>query len=171
MDIGAMLDANTAEDWNGFNLSPEQQADISAEIPDDQADIWQAEAELPDISEEDWGEQPPVEEPITSDTQYMSIDELMQQAEVVEADGPDPDEEELDLDVGLNEFPDVIGEVNQYDVDLNAEASGKLDLAKIYIEMNDIEGAVRLLEESMLYGEEDIQQQARALIEKINQPD
>ena len=38
--------------------------------------------------------------------------------------------------------PDVIGEVSDIDVDSNSEAAGKLDLAKIYIEMNDDKGAI-----------------------------
>ncbi|GAK87081.1 probable type IV pilus assembly FimV-related transmembrane protein [Vibrio ponticus] len=82
--------------------------------------------------------------------------------------GFDPDAEELKLDVGLADFPDVIGEMSDIDVDSNSEAAGKLDLAKIYIEMNDSTGAVRLLEEAIVDGSDDIRREAKRLIDSIN---
>jgi len=164
MDIDAML--AESEDWNGFTLSPEQQADISDDIPADQQDIWNAQAEHPELSEEDWEQQPDSHGLSADSGQFMSVDELMAQ---VESEEPvNPDEEELDLDVGLNEFPDVLGNVEQFDVDSDSEAAGKLDMAKIYIEMNDKEGAIRLLEEAIVYGEDGIRQEAKALIDKLN---
>ncbi|MFC1234284.1 FimV/HubP family polar landmark protein [Vibrio sp. F74] len=167
MDIDTMLDVG-GEDWNGFALSEEQQANIPTGIPEDEQDVWGPQTEEPVAQEEDWGEQSEIDAKSLEDEQtFMSVDELMAQADVVDANEIDPDEEELKLDVGLNEFPDVIGNVEQFDVDANAEAAGKLDLAKIYIEMNDTEGATRLLEEALLYGEEDIRQQARELLDKI----
>ncbi|WED20970.1 hypothetical protein L3Q72_09995 [Vibrio sp. JC009] len=165
MDLNAMLEMG--EDWNGFNLSEEQQAEISAEVPEDQQAIWGAESEEPQITAEDWGNQPSVDELEKSDSQFMSVEELMAQVEGSEND-TDPDEEDLNLDVGLNEFPDVIGDIEQFDVDSGGEAAGKLDLAKIYIEMNDTEGAIKLLEEAIVYGEDATRQEAKALIDKLN---
>ena len=167
MDIDTMLDVG-GEDWNGFALSEEQQANISTDIPEDELDVWGSQTEEPVAQEEDWGEQSEIDaKSLENEQTFMSVDELMAQADVVDDNEIDPDEEELKLDVGLNEFPDVIGNVEQFDVDANAEAAGKLDLAKIYIEMNDTEGATRLLEEALLYGEEGIRQQARELLDKI----
>ncbi len=80
----------------------------------------------------------------------------------------EPDEEELGLHVGLNEFPDVIGEVDDTDVDANSEAAGKLDLAKIYIEMNDPKGARSLLEEAIVDGSDEIRQEAKNLIDSLD---
>ncbi len=163
MDINAML--AESEDWNGFTLSPEQQDDISADIPEDQHDIWVTVSEQPELSNEDWGHQPD-EHNLSADTsRFVSVDDLMAQ---VDAEEPvNPDDEVLNLEVGLNEFPDVIGNVNQFDVDANSEAAGKLDMAKIYIEMNDKEGAIQLLEEAIVYGEDDIRREAKALIDEI----
>ncbi|WED25814.1 hypothetical protein L3V77_12255 [Vibrio sp. DW001] len=167
MDIDTMLDVG-GEDWNGFALSEEQQANIPTDIPEDEQDVWGSQTEEPVAQEEDWGEQSEIDaKSLENEQTFMSVDELMAQADVVDENEIDPDEEELKLDVGLNEFPDVIGNVEQFDVDANAEAAGKLDLAKIYIEMNDTEGATRLLEEALLYGEEAIRQQARELLDKI----
>lgn len=39
MDIDAMLD--TGEDWNGFNLTPEQQASISEDVPEEEKEVWE----------------------------------------------------------------------------------------------------------------------------------
>lgn len=79
----------------------------------------------------------------------MTIDELMAQVES-EEQGLNPDEEELKLDVGLDEFPDVIGDIRDIDVDSGAEAAGKLDLAKIYIEMNDEKGRLNCSKRRLL---------------------
>ena len=95
----------------------------------------------------------------------MTIDELMAQVDGDEVELDDPD---LKLDVGLDEFPDVIGDISDIDVDENAEAAGKLDLAKIYIEMNDESGAVKLLEEAIVYGDDAVRREAKQLIDKIN---
>ena len=63
---------------------------------------------------------------------------------------------------------DVIGDISDIDVDNNSEAAGKLDLAKIYFEMSDEKGAVKLLEEAIVDGSDEIRQQAKRLIDVIN---
>ena len=45
---------------------------------------------------------------------------------------------------------------------------GKLDLAKIYLEMNDPKGAIKLLEEAIVFGEDDVRREAKTLIDTIN---
>ncbi|MFA0054184.1 FimV/HubP family polar landmark protein, partial [Vibrio echinoideorum] len=170
LDIDAMLEVG-GEDWKGFNLAPEQQSSMHHDVPDDQQEIWvsvgqQAE---PKIKEENWAQQDNLTESGSSrDKQYMTIDELMAQVEQEGEDAINPDDEELKLDVGLNEFPDVIGDIGNYDVDNNAEAAGKLDLAKIYIEMSDSQGAIKLLEEAIVDGSDDIRREAKNLIDTLN---
>jgi len=170
LDIDAMLEVG-GEDWKGFNLAPEQQSSMQDDVPDDQQEIW-ASAEQqaePKIKEENWAQQDNLTESSNSrDKQYMTIDELMAQVEQEGEDAINPDEEELKLDVGLNEFPDVIGDIGNYDVDSNAEAAGKLDLAKIYIEMSDSQGAIKLLEEAIVDGSDDIRREAKNLIDTLN---
>jgi pilus assembly protein FimV len=78
------------------------------------------------------------------------------------------EEQDLKLDVGLNEFPDDIGDITDVDVDSDAEGAGKLDLAKIYLEMNDPKGAIKLLEEAIVFGEDDVRREAKNLIDSIN---
>ncbi|MEZ9183706.1 FimV/HubP family polar landmark protein, partial [Vibrio splendidus] len=170
LDIDAMLEVG-GEDWKGFNLAPEQQSSMHNSVPDDQQEIW-ASAEKqaePKIKEENWGQQDNLTESGNSrDKQYMTIDELMAQVEQEGEEAINPDDEELKLDVGLNEFPDVIGDIGNYDVDNNAEAAGKLDLAKIYIEMSDSQGAIKLLEEAIVDGSDDIRREAKNLIDTLN---
>ncbi|GHY31515.1 hypothetical protein VCSRO7_1562 [Vibrio cholerae] len=166
MDIDAMLQMG-GEDWNGFHLTPDQQAQLPDDVPEDEQAIWASETPEPQAKPENWGSQ---EDLLDFDPQrdgYMTIDELMAQVES-EEQGLNPDEEELKLDVGLDEFPDVIGDIRDIDVDSGAEAAGKLDLAKIYIEMNDEKGAIKLLEEAIVYGDDEIRQQAKRLIDVLN---
>ncbi|EOW9312274.1 polar hub landmark protein HubP [Vibrio cholerae] len=166
MDIDAMLQMG-GEDWNGFHLTPDQQAQLPDDVPEDEQAIWASETPEPQAKPENWGSQ---EDLLDFDPQrdgYMTIDQLMAQVES-EEQGLDPDEEELKLDVGLDEFPDVIGDIRDIDVDSGAEAAGKLDLAKIYIEMNDEKGAIKLLEEAIVDGDDEIRQQAKRLIDVLN---
>ncbi|MDK9763842.1 ATPase, partial [Vibrio sp. D420a] len=170
LDIDAMLEVG-GEDWKGFSLEPEQQSSLSHEMPDDQQEIWESAKHQPEpqIKEENWGAQDQLlEATAEKEQQFMTIDELMAQVEQEDGEMVNPDEEELKLDVGLNEFPDVIGDIGNYDVDSNAEAAGKLDLAKIYIEMSDPQGAIKLLEEAIVDGSDEIRREAKNLIDTLN---
>ncbi|HAS6206571.1 TPA: AAA family ATPase [Vibrio vulnificus] len=163
MDIEAMLEVG-GDDWNGFKLPDNPSAEVTSDVPAEEREIWSSEEalRLPNIDEENWAEQDDFD---PKKNQYMTIDELMAQ---VDGDEVEFEEEDLKLDVGLDEFPDVIGDISNVDVDENAEASGKLDLAKIYIEMNDAEGAIKLLEEAIVYGDDDVRREAKNLIDMIN---
>ncbi|HDY8130648.1 TPA: AAA family ATPase [Vibrio vulnificus] len=163
MDIEAMLEVG-GDDWNGFKLPDNPSAEVTSDVPAEEREIWSSEEALrqPNIDEENWAEQDDFD---PKKNQYMTIDELMAQ---VDGDEVEFEEEDLKLDVGLDEFPDVIGDISNVDVDENAEAAGKLDLAKIYIEMNDAEGAIKLLEEAIVYGDDDVRREAKNLIDMIN---
>ena len=167
LDIEAMLEVG-GEDWNGFNLSPEQQAEITDDIPEDEQGIWDENnsPEQAQILDENWEDQEELEDFVPDESEFKSIDELM--AEVDNDEQQDIQEEDLQLDVGLSDFPDVIGDTGDVDVDDNSEAAGKLDLAKIYIEMNDPEGAIKLLEEAIVDGSDEIRREAKNLIDTIN---
>ncbi|MFC5077146.1 hypothetical protein VTH8203_00612 [Vibrio thalassae] len=172
MDLDMMLqdspNQDGGEDWNGFSLTEEQRASIDHQIPDDEQEIWNHSqvGSLADANEEDWSSQDPVADFEDSGDKFMTIDELMAQ---VEGSSASDEEEELKLDVGLDEFPDVIGSITDVDVDSDSEAAGNLDLAKIYIEMNDFEGAVKLLEKALLDGSGTIQSEAKALLSKLSE--
>ncbi|MFW8651045.1 FimV/HubP family polar landmark protein [Vibrio diabolicus] len=164
MDFETMLDVG--DDWDGFKPAADS-VSSTEDVPEDQRDVWNSSDALsqPEISQENWAEQSNLDDFDPKKNQFMTIDELMAQ---VDKEGGEFEEEDLKLDVGLNEFPDVIGEIGDVDVDSNAEAAGKLDLAKIYLEMNDSQGAIKLLEEAIVYGEDDIRREAKSLIDAIN---
>ncbi len=164
MDLGTMLDVG--DDWDGLQSTSDSVAlSDDEEVPKDELDIWGAEKALnqPEIAQENWEQQPDPQDFDSKKSQFMTIDELMAQ---VDQEGGEFKEVDSNLDVGLNESPDVIGDIN--DTDSGAEAAGKLDLAKIYLEMNDPQGAIKLLEEAIVYGEDDIRREAKNLIDIIN---
>ncbi|EIV8498064.1 FimV/HubP family polar landmark protein [Vibrio parahaemolyticus] len=166
MDFETMLDVG--DDWDGFKPASDMpEPSVTEEVPEDQQEVWSSSEALtqPEIAQENWAEQEDLDDFDPKINQFMTIDELMAQ---VDKEGGEFEEQELMLDVGLNEFPDVIGDIGDVDVDTNAEAAGKLDLAKIYLEMNDPQGAIKLLEEAIVYGEDDIRREAKNLIDTIN---
>ncbi|WP_337220629.1 FimV/HubP family polar landmark protein [Vibrio parahaemolyticus] len=166
MDFETMLDVG--DDWDGFKPASDMpEPPVTEEVPEDQQEVWSSSEALtqPEIAQENWAEQGDLDDFDPKKNQFMTIDELMAQ---VDKEGGEFEEQELMLDVGLNEFPDVIGDIGDVDVDTNAEAAGKLDLAKIYLEMNDPQGAIKLLEEAIVYGEDDIRREAKNLIDTIN---
>ncbi|TOM50628.1 AAA family ATPase [Vibrio parahaemolyticus] len=166
MDFETMLDVG--DDWDGFKPASDMpEPSVTEEVPEDQQEVWSSSEALtqPEIAQENWADQEDLDDFDPKKNQFMTIDELMAQ---VDKEGGEFEEQELMLDVGLNEFPDVIGDIGDVDVDTNAEAAGKLDLAKIYLEMNDPQGAIKLLEEAIVYGEDDIRREAKNLIDTIN---
>lgn len=166
------------------------------ELSDDDAKVWQTSVSEPELAQEDWTQQPHLvkddvksvslesdfslhtndmenvatsellaKQPRAEKTSYISIDELMK-------DDPshqqvDPDANPLNLEVGLDEYPDMLARIGDYDVDNNCEYASKLDLAKAYLEMNDSEGAVGLLEDIAKNAEKDLQAEAQRLLLKL----
>ncbi len=96
---------------------------------------------------------------------YKTIDEVIAEGDAEPA--INPDEEELDLRVGLDEFPDVIGKVELKDVDLDGEIASQLDLATVYIQMNDLNHANKLLNGVLEKGTQEEKQRAQQLLESI----
>jgi len=78
-------------------------------------------------------------------------------------------EDELDLSADFEDAELVSGRTEE-DLVFAAESSGlstKLDLARAYIDMGDEDGARQILEEVAAEGNEEIQAEARALLERI----
>nr|WP_255725046.1 FimV/HubP family polar landmark protein [Photobacterium sp. OFAV2-7] len=166
------------------------------EMPEEDSAIWAATSPEPVLETENWAEQPQmqIEDVAAFDTEmllaeaesqallddiggselvdeadnspaYISIDELMKD---IESEDPvDVEEEPLNLEVGLDEFPDVLSDVAAFDVDSQGEYASKLDLAKAYLEMNDSEGALGLLEEVASNGDAQIKREAKGLLDKV----
>jgi pilus assembly protein FimV len=81
-----------------------------------------------------------------ADDDFVEIDKLLASADQQELD---PERfNKLNVDVGLEEFADIIGEHEQRDVDREDNGyAAKLDLVRAYIEIDDKESATMLLDD------------------------
>ena len=121
-------------------------------------------SEQPESTEESSEAEQVSEEPATPEEDYVDVETLMAEADdVPEAE----DERDLDLDVSLSEFSGVSDDDDVFDIDKDAGQNANLDLARVYIEMDDPEAAKELLEEVMNKGSEAQQAEAKKLIETL----
>ena len=146
LDLDSMLD-DEASDWSGFNLDNASNTDS-------------------ELEDEDWSEQPNVENDPHGEDRFLSIEALI--AETENGDKSDFEEEDLNLDVGLDDFSDMLSNVGSHDVDVNSDAQSKLDLAKAYIEMSDDKGALELLEEVLRCDDPSLKVEAEKLMRQID---
>ncbi|MDD9159020.1 hypothetical protein PVK66_02260 [Aliivibrio sp. S4MY4] len=145
LDIDSMLD-DGASDWSGFNLDNTPSMDS-------------------EVEDEDWAEQPNFANDPHGDDRFLSIEALI--AETENGDKSSFEEEDLNLDVGLDDFPDMLGNVGSHDVDVNSDAQSKLDLARAYIEMSDDKGALELLEEVLRSDDAQLKVEAEKLMKQL----
>lgn len=96
---------------------------------------------------------------------YVSVDELMADAE--RGEGPDPSRER-NLDLELDDYANVIGQGQGIDIDIDEGGmSGQLDLARAYIEIDDIDSARDLLNEALERGNAEQQRDAKKLLQRL----
>lgn len=101
----------------------------------------------------------------TAEDAYVSVDKLMADAEL--GDGPDP-ELERKLDLELDDYANVIGQGEGVDIDADEGGIGaQLDLARAYIEIDDIDSARELLNEAIERGNEAQQRDAQKLLQRL----
>jgi pilus assembly protein FimV len=99
---------------------------------------------------------------------FVDVDNLI--AESMDNELTTEPYESKQVDVGLDEYPEFTKDVNLIDVD-QENSSGlaqKLDLAKVYIEMDDIENAEVILREVAAKGNQKQQAEAQTLLDKLN---
>ena len=76
--------------------------------------------------------------------------------------------DKTNIDVGLNEFPEFTDGVNKIDVDVDENGmAAKLDLAKIYIEIDDFDNAQVILQEVVKLGDTQQQIAAKKLLDNL----
>ena len=145
---------------NEDEAKPEQEIEeLALDNPDlDLNALFSEQPETADTDAESEEDSAPAEE------DYVDVETLMAQAD----DVPDAeDERDLDLDVSLSEFSGVSDDDDVFDIDKDAGQNANLDLARVYIEMDDSEAARELLEEVMSEGSEAQQAEAKKLIETL----
>ena len=100
-----------------------------------------------------------------SQPSFKAIDELLAEAE--ESSEKDEPYQGLSLDVGLDEFPEVLPTGEGVDVDLDSELGAKLDLARAYLEIDDKASAVELLNEVLASGSSVQKDEAQRLLKRL----
>ncbi len=97
---------------------------------------------------------------------FVSVDNLMDELD----DGEEVEiPDDLDIDVGLDDFDELTGSRGSVDVDLEEGGfASQLDLAKTYIEMDDIENAKLILDKIALSENAEAKTQAQSMLDALN---
>jgi len=93
---------------------------------------------------------------------YIDIDTLLSST-----DNVDVAEEEFDLEFGLDEFPDVIDSIADFDTDADGVAA-QLDLARAYLEIDEKESAKDILTKLLDSAENDKLKEVQKLLNRIS---
>jgi pilus assembly protein FimV len=97
---------------------------------------------------------------------FVDVDDLLAESDAM-AQMNDSDKE-LDLNSSLDKFlSKEPSEVEAYAADVESDQASNLDLAQVYIDMEDFEAAKELLDEVVRLGNQDQQQEANGLILNI----
>lgn len=100
---------------------------------------------------------------------YLSIDELLAQADKQDSNVTNnPDSMQPNLDIGLDEFPDMLPEHDGIDIDDDGGVGAKLDLARAYLEIDDKASAKELLLEVHAAGSNEQIKEAEKLLSRIS---
>jgi pilus assembly protein FimV len=93
---------------------------------------------------------------------YIDVDSLLKESENLT---PATDDElALDLDMSLDSFLNDDAEI---DVDLDSDQASNLDLARVYIDMEDNDAAIEALEDVLEKGTDEQKEEAKALLEQL----
>ncbi|MFC3033967.1 FimV/HubP family polar landmark protein [Pseudoalteromonas fenneropenaei] len=97
---------------------------------------------------------------------FLDIESLLEQSDEAELDHEPYDA--VNMDVGLGDFEEFLAGDNPVDVDAeDGGFSAKLDLARAYLEIGDLEAAMESLQAVINDGPQHIQAEAQTLMEQI----
>jgi pilus assembly protein FimV len=96
---------------------------------------------------------------------FLDVEALMDEGD--DASEVDPDSQDLDLDVSLSDFTGVTDEDTVIDIDKDAGQNANLDLARAYIEMDDVDAARELLDEVIRDGNQEQKEEAESILNGI----
>nr|WP_150137226.1 FimV/HubP family polar landmark protein [Candidatus Enterovibrio luxaltus] len=161
------------------------------EISEDESNIWQVEQTLePKLEREDWFAQPGVLDDnveamnldadldgllknaetesvaeSTSDNTHISIEELMKGDDSPQVN---PNAVVMNLNAGLDESSNAFSDMEPTDGDSINEAAIHMDLAKAYLKINDMDGALQLLEKVMQSDNASLKDEAYQMIKNLS---
>ncbi len=96
------------------------------------------------------------------DSDFIDVDNLIEESEKLPP--ASDDEIELNIDMSLDSF---LNNDTSIDVDMNADQASNLDLARVYIDMEDTEAAIELLDEVAEKGDDEQQEEAKLLLAQL----
>jgi len=149
-------------------LSDEQTAAEIDKLATDDLDDFEVEGDIEDITPETL-DNPDLdltalfdESEVEDSKDFIDVDSLLQESENLT---PATDEElGLGLDMSLDNF---LNDEAEIDVDLDADQASNLDLAQVYIDMEDNEAAIEALEEVLQKGTAEQKVEAQALLDQL----
>ena len=98
----------------------------------------------------------------TEETDYLTVESLLD--DTLQDEGNQFEEMPLDLDVSLSDYSGISDDADIIDIDKDAGQSANLDLARVYMEMDDMSTARELLEDVIKNGSEEQQKEASDLL-------
>ena len=105
----------------------------------------------------------PPSEPKDQERDFVSVESLLSETE----ETLEEPYKESNIEVGLGNFPDMTKGINKIDVDQDSSIAAKLDLAKVYIEIDDDEHAQLLLDEVIVKGDKEQIHEAKNLLNEL----
>jgi len=99
--------------------------------------------------------------------EFVDIDKLLNEADEETGDDLDP-YDSPSLDVDLDTFPEVLPDDEAIDVDVDAELASKLDLARAYLEIDDQDGAKKILQEVLDSDDASLKKEAEQLMARFS---
>ncbi|MEM5549024.1 FimV/HubP family polar landmark protein, partial [Pseudoalteromonas fuliginea] len=98
--------------------------------------------------------------------EFVDIDSLLEESDDAELEHEPYND--VNMDVGLSEFDALLAGDNPTDVDAESGGySAKLDLARAYIEIDDFDSALKVIEDVINKGPEEVQEEALSLKAKL----
>ena len=105
-------------------------------------------------------------EDASEDEDFLNVEDLIQESQ---SDSPKTDDElALDLGASLDSFLNEDEEHTAVDPDENADQASNLDLARVYIDMDDADAAREALEEVLALGTSGQKAEAKLLLSEIS---
>lgn len=136
-------------DLNALLTDPDDASSVST----DDTEVGEAQETVQDTREDD-----------DADDGFLDVETLMDS----DMDPPSTaDEQPLDLDVSLSDFTGVTDDEDIIDIDKDAGQAANLDLARVYIEMDDIPAAKELLNEVVSQGSDEQKDEAESLLAQL----
>ncbi|WP_158589025.1 FimV/HubP family polar landmark protein [Alginatibacterium sediminis] len=167
-DIADSDDASTEEPQSMDSILEEMQGDTE----DDSVAADDIEAMFDSLGENIFEEPSASAEELPSreelsDREFVDIDTLLNDAEQA-SEVEDPEFSEQGLDLDMDEFPDILADESGLAFsDADAELSSKLDLARAYLEIDDKEGARKIIEEVLASGNTELAEEANTLLQRL----